>query len=125
MQNTISMFVRRLSATTISRSRPIRTPPRKNRKNTIKTEPELPKESFYQKYKYYIDSMASTAVAVTVIILIQRWFTNTAPTPPAGPSQVSCQDKDTNNILKNHTLIKKILYCSKSEFSRQLNLPNQ
>jgi hypothetical protein len=101
MKNTISLlFVRRLSGSTISRSRPIRTPPRKNRKKQIQNEeiPEFPNESFYQKYKYYIDSMASTAVAVTVIILIQRWFTNPSSTPPAGPPQVSHYSHEKSKI---------------------------
>ena len=81
----VSNSFRRLSVSTVLRNRPIRTPPRKNRKNqSLKEKPaeEVPNESFYQKYKYYVDSMASTAVAVTVIILIQRWFMNPSTPPP-------------------------------------------
>ena len=53
--------------------------------------------------------MASTAVAVTVIILIQRWFMNPSPTPP---QQVIQKNKDKALIKLNflhHATFSKIL----------------
>ena len=45
--------------------------------------------------------MASTAVAVTVIVLIQRWFTNPPSSPPAGPPQVSHFSHEKSKIWMN------------------------
>ena len=62
--------------TPCSVSRPVRSGSKRSREKvkTQKAPEAAPELSFYQKYKNIIDNVLTTAVMVTVMIVVQNWY---------------------------------------------------